>query len=254
MQSITERHDFILKRLRSRGHVEVSELSEELEVSEVTIRKDLRALEERGHLNRTYGGATTREPYTPFIDKEQAGVVSPEKRRIAEAAAALVGPGQAVLLGAGSTIDEVACHLPDGLGLTVVTSALPVALRLARQPGTEVLALGGLVRAGTTSVVGPYAEAMLRGHACDLLFMGVDGFDPTYGLTAAGELEASLNQAMMEVARETIVVTESTKFGHRGFRRVCDVAAVDRVVTDARVDEEMVEALRARGVHVQVVE
>lgn len=251
MYSITERHDFILKRLHSHGHVEVSDLSEDLEVSEVTIRKDLRTLEERGLLNRTYGGATTR---SPFVAEGQAGTASPEKRRIAEAAAALVDPGQAVLLGAGSTIDEVACQLPEGLGLTVVTSALPVALRLARQPGTEVLALGGLVRSGTTSVVGPYAEAMLRGHACDLLFMGVDGFDPDYGLTAAGELEASLNQAMMAVARETIVVTESTKFGRRGFRRVCDVEAVDRVVTDARADAETVEALRARGVQVHVVE
>jgi len=254
MQSVSERHELILKQLRDQGHVSVSELSEQLDVSEVTIRKDLNALEQRHLLYRTHGGATLSNPYV--LDRsveEKTGEHASEKDRIGKAAAALVKPQDSIILGSGTTVMYVARHLRDVPGLTVVTSAMNVAVVLTGLPLVEVLMLGGIVRKNSTSVVGPHAEQMLEEHACSTLFLGVDGFDLDHGLTTTNALEATLNQAMMRAAQRTVVVVDSSKFGRRGFRRICNANGIDTVITDTGVSDETVHALEQRGVMVDVV-
>lgn len=254
MQSVPERHEYILKRLRDQGHVSVSALSERLDVSEVTIRKDLNALEQRHLLYRTHGGAAMSNPYV--LDRtveEKTGERAAEKDRIGQAAAKLVEPQDSIILGSGTTLMYVARHLRDVAGITVITSAMNVALVLTGLPHVEILMLGGIVRNSSTSVVGPYAEQMLEEHACSKLFLGVDGFDLDYGLTTTNALEATLNQAMMRAAQRTIVVADSSKFGRRGFRRICSVSDVDAVITDVGVSDETVRVLEQRGVVVEVV-
>jgi DeoR family transcriptional regulator of aga operon len=128
-----------------------------------------------------------------------------------------------------------------------------VAAVLSGLPLVEILMLGGIVRKSSTSVVGPHAEQMLEDHACSKLFLGVDGFDLDYGLTTTNALEATLNQAMMRAAQRTVVVVDSSKFGRRGFRRICNADAVDTVITDTGVSDETVHTLEQRGVVVEVV-
>ncbi|MEP0545573.1 MAG: transcriptional repressor AgaR [Rhodothermales bacterium] len=254
MQSAPERHEHILKRLREQGQVSVATLSEQLEVSEVTIRKDLNMLERRHLLHRTHGGAIGANPYV--LDRtveEKTGEHAADKDRIGRAASALVEPQDSIILGSGTTAMYVARHLRDVPGLTVITSAMNVAVVLTGLPQVEILMLGGTVRKSSTSVVGQHAEQMLEDHACSKLFLGVDGFDLDYGLTTTNAQEATLNQAMMRAAQRTIVIADSSKFGRRGFRRICNVDQVDAVITDTGVSDEAVRSLEARGVAVDVV-
>jgi DeoR family transcriptional regulator of aga operon len=254
MQSVPERHGLILKRLREQGHVSVSDLSDLLDVSEVTIRKDLKALELRHLLLRTHGGATVSNPYV--LDRsveEKTGDHASEKDRIGRAAAALVEPHDSIILASGTTLMYVARHLRDVPGLTVVTSGMNVAAVLSGLPHVEIIMLGGIVRKSSASVVGPHAEQMLEDHACSKLFLGVDGFDLDYGLTTTNALEATLNQAMMRASQRTIVVADSSKFGRRGFRRICHPSEVDAVITDSGVDGGTVGTLEQRGVAIDVV-
>ncbi len=253
-QGPAERHVLILKQLKEHGYVTVSGLSDLLGVSEVTIRKDLQKLERRNLLYRTHGGANLRNPYV--LDRplnEKASRYAEEKRRIGQAAAALVNDRDSIILGSGTTMTQVARHLPDTHELTVITSAMNVALEISHLQGVEILMLGGMVRHTSKSVVGPYAEDMIEGYACDKLFLGVDGFDLDYGLTTANAQEARLNQAMIRAAQRTTIVTDSSKFGQRGFRRICGLEAVYRVITDSAVPAETVERLEGRGIEVDVV-
>lgn len=253
-RSLAERHSCILDRLRKQGYVTVADLSEGLDVSEVTIRKDLRALEGRDLLFRTHGGANLVDPFVqdrPVAEK--ARVRAREKRRIGRAAAALVEPGDTILLASGTTVRHVVPHLEGARNLTAMTSAMNVALELAQLDGIEILMLGGLVRRSSTSVVGPYAEEMLQGHAFTKLFLGVDGFDPEHGFTTSNALEAALNQQMMAAAQKTIVVADATKFGRRGFRRICRAEDVDRVITDDEAGQDVLRHFEAHSVEVQSV-
>lgn len=249
-----ERHEFILEQLRDTGYVKVSDLSDTLGVSKVTIRKDLRELESRDLLYRTHGGANLRDPYVgerPLIEKVTE--YAEEKRRIGKAAAKFVGRRDSIIMGPGTTMTQVATHLPDTHDLTVITNAMNVALVLAKRKGVEILLLGGMVRHNSQSAVGVHAEDMLQGYTCDKLFLGVDGFDVEFGLTTTNALEARLNQMMIHTAQRTIVVTDSSKFGRRGFRRICGSDAIHRVITDTDVEDHVLRALEDQGVIVDVV-
>lgn len=251
IQSPAERQSLILKQLTDQGFVTVSDLAEELSVSDVTIRRDLRHLEERNLLFRTHGGATPSDPlvYDRPVS-EKAKQHAEEKRQVGAAAAALVEPNDSIILASGTTLIHVARHLRGVPNLTVVTSALNVAMELQHVSGVEVFVLGGMLRLTSTSVAGPAAEAMMRRFACRKLFLGVDGFDLTYGLSTSNALEASLNGVMIEAAQETIVVTDSSKFGLRGFSHICGLDDVDRVITDRQAPPHVVRALEERGIAV----
>jgi DeoR family transcriptional regulator of aga operon len=253
MTNLQDRHDLILSLLRDKDHVSVSELSSQAGVSEVTIRKDLRALEGRGLLRRTHGGAHLRNPYvsSPPL-QERAGVHADEKRRIGAAAAALVDERDSIIIGSGTTMTHLVRHLPISPLLTIVTGSLNVALEVARLGPADVLVLGGMLRPSSASVVGPHAEAMLRDTACDKLFLGVDGFDLDFGLTTSNALQATLSEAMIAAAEQVIVLADASKFGHRGFRRICSADVVDCVVTDDAIEDEMVARLQERGIRVEV--
>ena len=249
-----QRHEFIMEQLRESGHVQVSDLSKRLGVSKVTIRKDLRALEDRDLLHRTYGGANLRDPYVverPLGEKKTE--FAEEKRRIGKAAAALISERESIILGSGTTMRQVAEHLPDTHELTVITNAMNVALVVSKRKGIDLLLLGGMVRQNAKSAVGVHAEDMLEGYTCDKLFLGVDGFDTEFGLTTTNSLEARLNLKMIQTARRTIIVTDSTKFGQRGLRRICGLEHIHRVITDTNVEAHHVEALKDHGIIVDTV-
>ena len=125
---------------------------------------------------------------------------------------------------------------------------------LSQDPDVDVIQLGGITRSSSVSVVGPFAEQMLRSFNCSKLFIGVDGIDPDFGLTTTNMLEASLNRAMIDAAQKVVVLADSSKFGRRGFSKICDLESVDRIITDNRVQPLYLDRLRERGIEVTVVE
>jgi DeoR family transcriptional regulator of aga operon len=254
MKNIAERHKFILDKLHETGNLNVINLYKELKVSSVTIRKDLKLLEEKGLLFRTHGGATLRNPYTidrPVNEKEK--LQASEKSKIGLLAAQLIEPNDSIIIASGTTVMALAKSIQNKKNLTVITSALNVALELIQHPEIEVLQLGGILRKSSSSVTGPYAQNVLADFSCTKLFLGVDGIDLEFGLTTTNGMEAHLNRQMIEASQKVIVLSDSTKFGKRGFGKICGLENVDRIITDSGIPEHFVTQLKNLGIEVTIV-
>ena len=249
-----ERHKVIINKIKNEGQVKVLTLCDELKVSSVTIRKDLKFLEEKGLLFRAHGGATLYNPYTverPVNEKEKIHLS--EKMRIGAAAAKLVQPNDSILIASGTTVQALAKNIQPRESLTVITSALNVALELIHHPEIEVVQLGGLLRKSSSSVTGPYAKNILADFSCSKLFLGVDGIDLDFGLTTANVMEAHLNREMIRVSQKTIVLADSTKFGRRGFGKICEFEDIDEIITDKGVSDYTARTLEEMGIKVTIV-
>ena len=250
----TERHTQTLRLLQDKGRVSVSDLSKRLNVSEVTIRKDLRYLEKRNLLVRTYGGAMPVDLVVSDVPLEQkAEQHAEEKRRIGKEAAGMVDDDDRIILDSGSTTIEVVRHLRHKRNLVAITGSIHVARELLYVTGIELLMLGGMVRPTSGSIIGAYAEQMLRDHSFRKLFLAGDGFDVRYGVTTTNALEAHLNRIMIEAAQQTIVVVDSSKFGRRGLSRICGLESIHCVITDDQVPEQAVRHLEKHGIEVRTV-
>jgi len=248
-QSIAERHRHILNKLREQGYVNVLDLSRELRVSAVTIRKDLKTLEQHKLLFRSHGSATPNNPYIndrPVNEKEKIRVA--QKQRIARYAAGLIEPKDSIIIASGTTVIELARHIRAVEQLTVVTASLTVALILSRDPLIDIIMLGGMVRKNSSSIIGHYAESMMGNFSCSKLFLGVDGIDPDHGLTTTNAMEATLNQQMIRSVQKVVVLADSTKFGRRGFSRICDLSEADTIITDNEVKPSFLKSMKAAGI------
>lgn len=251
--TLTERHQLIIEKLKKEGSVKVLDLCQELNVSSVTIRKDLKLLEDKDLLFRTHGGGTMSNPYT--VDRpvnEKAGIHSGEKSDIGAAAARLIEPNDCILIASGTTVLSLARNIEPQGNLTVITAALNVAMELVNHPGIEVIQLPGLIRKTSSSATGVYAENMLSDFSCSKLFLGVDGIDVEFGLTTTNMMEAQLNKKMIQASQKTIVLADSSKFGKRGFGRICGMEDIEQVITDSNISDHMVETLRGMGIEVTV--
>ena len=252
--TLAERHQFILNLIQQDQYVNVVELCKELKVSSVTIRKDLKLLEEKNLLFRTHGGATMNNPYTvdrPVNEKEK--LQSAEKNRIGIAAAKLLQANDSIVVASGTTLLYFVKNIPSGMNLTAVTSSLDMSNELLRSPEIEVIQLGGLLRRSSSSVVGIYAERILQDFYFNTLFLGVDGIDLEHGLTTTNAMEAHLNRQMIKVSQKVVVLADSTKFGKRGFGKICSFDDVDHVITDKGISQQMLNRLDGLGVTVTVV-
>ncbi|ALM07182.1 transcriptional regulator [Sediminicola sp. YIK13] len=248
-----KRHQDILERLQEKKYVEVSDLCKSLNVSAVTIRKDLRILEEKGLLFRTHGGASFDNPYIndrPVNEKEKISVS--EKNKIAEAAAQLILENDSIMIASGTTVQALArCIRPKGK-LTVITSSLNVTLELIKFREVEVLQLGGYVRHSSSSVVGNYAAYILDNISCSKLFLSVDGIDLEYGLSTTHLEEAQLNKRMLTAAQKIILLVDSSKFGKKSFAKICDLEQIDEIITDRGISLSLIEKLEEKGITVTV--
>lgn len=251
MINITERHQLILQKLQENGRVGIQELSDMLEVSGVTIRKDLKLLEDKNLLFRTRGGGSITNPYTierPINEKEL--IHADDKQKIGKAALALIEDSDSIIIGSGTTVFQLARCLYPASHLTVITPAVKVTLELSNRPNVEVLQLGGLIRPNSSSVAGSQAERTLEGISCGILFLGADGIDLDFGLSITNLAEASLNEKMIESAQKLAVLADSTKFGRRGLGKVCNLDQIHYIITDSRIQQSVVEALEDRGIKV----
>ena len=251
---IEERRQHVLATIQAEGRALVSELSDTLGISRITIRKDLDHLEAKGLVQRTHGGALAPQSGAlldlPFKEKEHQQFK--EKQRIAEAAVKLVKDGQCVLLDSGTTTTAIA-HALRGLSqLTIVTNAVNIAAELTNTD-FEVVLIGGTLRKNSFSLVGPLAEDVLREIHADILFLGVDGFDPHIGVTTPNILESRVNRAMVKAARKVVAVCDSTKFSRRSLALIVPPSGIHILITDTQISEEDAEALHAAGIETILV-
>ncbi|WP_029391464.1 DeoR/GlpR family DNA-binding transcription regulator [Streptomyces xiaopingdaonensis] len=233
MSGAEERQRRIVGTARKAGSVDVSELSSALGVARETIRRDLRVLEQRGLLRRTHGGAYPVESAgfeTTLAFRTTMHV--PEKRRIAAAAADLVGEAETVFVDEGFTPQLIAEALPRDRELTVLTASLTTAGALAGVDSYTVLLLGGRVRGSTLATVDHWTTRMLSGFVIDLAFLGANGISREHGLTTPSPAVAEVKSQALRASRRRIFAGLHTKFGAVSFCRFADVGAFEAIVTD----------------------
>jgi DeoR family transcriptional regulator, fructose operon transcriptional repressor len=245
-----ERHERIQEVLRARQAVRVSTLSELLGVSEITVRRDLEALEQRGLLERTHGGAmsTRRLSVEPRYDDSISANAS-LKRQIGRAAAELVHPGDTVFLNDGTTTMEVYRSL-QASDLKIVTNHVGMAGEKSRTD-LELILVGGHVRTLSNSLVGPFAMESLRRVHASKAFVGVEGISLRYGVTTPSAAEAEIARTMIERTRgEVIIVADHSKLGTVADFVVAEFDHFDKLVIDEGISKEYRDGLAERGLEV----
>jgi len=249
-----ERRRAILEIVNREGRVLVLDLARRFETSQVTVRKDLEALHAHRLIHRTHGGALPARDGAledPTL-REKEKLHHQEKVRIAGAAARMVQEGQVIILDSGTTTTEIARTLRTFRKLTIVTNAVNIAAELSGT-AVDVILTGGTLRKNSFSLVGPIAEETLHRLSADLLFLGVDGFDVHYGLTTPNLLQAKVNKVMVEVAKHTVAVCDSSKFGRRSLSLIVPPSALHEVVTDRGVPKSDLRVLKQVGIEVTLV-
>lgn len=227
----------IRRQLYQAGSLTIQELAAATGASEPTIRRDLKLLEEDGAIERVHGGARLMQAIgteVAFDLREQRHIEA--KRAIAEAAYALLRPGQTVLFDAGTTVAQLARRLRvQPLPLTVITNGLTVAQELATVEAVRVVLVGGDLRAENMSMVGPQAEAMLESIWCDQLFLGAGAIAEDGAIYSKDDREASLNALMLRRSAHRVLIADASKLGLRTTFRVAPLADLDLFVTDDAV-------------------
>jgi DeoR/GlpR family transcriptional regulator of sugar metabolism len=234
-----QRQGYILDRVREDGGVRVADLVRELGVSDVTIRRDLELLHDRGLIEKVHGGATALDGSALFEPgfAAKSALQPSEKDAIADAAVALVEPGTAIGISAGTTTHRIARRLADVVSLTVVTNSPRVAdvLHESGRSDQTIILTGG-VRTPSDALVGPFAVAALRSVHLDLVFLGVHGMDEHSGFTSPNLGEAETDRALIQSGRRLIVVADHSKWGVVGLSSIARLDEADVLITDDGLD------------------
>jgi DeoR/GlpR family transcriptional regulator of sugar metabolism len=250
-----ERRLKIAQQVQDYGSVRVSELMRSFHVTDTSIRRDLEILETQGRVRRFHGGAVaTARSQAPQSFQTKTREHPQEKGRIGAAAAALVFAGESILLDSGTTVLQVALHLPENLpgptSVTVVTNSLPVISELQTWNSVHLNLLGGILLPEFQVTVGPQTIANLRRMQVDKAFISCDGLTLSHGLTTAHMLIAEVGRVMAEVAYEVIAVADSSKLGRVGFTPIVPLSAVHKLVTDSGAPADLLDEFRTAGIEV----
>lgn len=245
----SERKALIQETLRQDGRLVAKDFSQQLGVSEDTIRRDLRELAAEGLLQRVHGGALPASPaVVDYESRERVG--SSVKARLGQAAARLIQPGQIVFLDGGTTNMQLARHLPQDLKAIVITHSPSIAMELARHPSVEVELIGGrLFKHSVVAVGAVCAEAILRIRA-DVFFMGATGLHPQTGVTTGDREEAAIKHLIARQSAETIILATHEKMGAASPYRIMPLADVGTIVTVAGLSGELLHSIESSGVTV----
>ncbi|HWR11729.1 MAG TPA: DeoR/GlpR family DNA-binding transcription regulator [Rectinemataceae bacterium] len=246
-----QRRERILELIQEEGSARVKVLGSIFKVSEPTIRQDLEKLESDGFVTREHGGAFLRTV------SQQVGSLTlqhmenlDKKILIAKRAAQFVAPGNRIILDSGSTITELAKCVAGVENLTVITNAINIALIIGTNPSCELLVTGGEFKAPTLSLTGDKAAFFFRNLYVDKLFLATGGISSAYELTYPGFSDIVVKNSMIEVARETYLLADSTKFGKASFASLGSIRCVNYLITDEGIDPAIVKEISAMGVKV----
>ncbi|MGH2550657.1 MAG: DeoR/GlpR family DNA-binding transcription regulator [Thermomicrobiales bacterium] len=248
-----DRRERIAQLLQRQRFVRVDELSQMFQVSEVTIRNDLDSMEKQRLLVRDHGGALANSelPLTVGFG-ERAVICAEEKRRIGEAAAKLVNPGDIIILDAGTTVMEMARSLAGISPLTVVTGAMNVATLMGSYPDVSVIVIGGSLERNTISTYGAMAERNMSDLVAQKVFLGIHAFELETGMTDTSIDIVQVKRAMVRAAREVIVLADSTKWARVAFVKVAPLAVASTIITDSNLPAEARSAIADQGINLIV--
>lgn len=250
-----QRHEMIMEELIKHGSVLVADLVRRLDVSAVTVRKDLTELEKTDKLYRSHGKAVLVNPYINNRSvNEKEKLATDQKHAIGREAARLITRNDSICIASGTTVHALARNIVPIHKLTVVSASLPVSNILSAHENIDIIQLGGMLRHSSLSVVGEYATRIMEQCSFSKLFMGVDGIDVDFGITTTEMREASLNQKMMAAAQKTIVLADSSKFGRRGFAKIADIDAVDVIITDAGISPKVIKRIEDLGIELIIAQ
>jgi len=244
-----ERFQHILDQLRRQGQVQLTPLSQALQVSEDTVRRDVDELARQGLLTKIRGGAVAPSPIPgAYQAREQHDAGA--KQEIARKALTLVQDRQMVILDGGTTVGWLARLLPASCRLRVATNSLPAATALLDHPGVEVHMAGGRLHAPYRVNLGAETVDFFRQLRADACFLGAYGLHPQAGLTVANAEEAAVKRAMVKASSHVVALVTPEKLGTAESHVVCEAAAIHTLVTAGTVPEQVLAAYRELGVRI----
>ncbi|GGB45637.1 DeoR family transcriptional regulator [Virgibacillus dakarensis] len=247
-----ERHKEIVKIVRKDKSVKVSQLMKYFNVSFETIRRDLEFLEKEGLLTRVHGGAVLEEVNNrelSFTVRESKYLK--EKQEIAKKATDFVVEGQSIAMDVSTTNTEFAKKLKEKFTrLTVLTNSMTIANELSEMPDYTIIFAGGILRNQELCTVGDFTEDFITQFHIDTFFMSISGLSLTKGLTDYGAGELQVKKKMMDIAQHRIVLADSSKFDVVSLLKVCEFNQINRIITDSKINENVLEKYRNTGIEV----
>ena len=245
-----ERRNAILSKLYLDGKVIVSQLSEEFDVTEETIRRDLEKLDKDGLAQKTYGGAVLVQNFStdlPHSVRKRANVEA--KQKIAEKISSLFHDGDCIMLDASSTALLLLNYIKNLKNITLITNSVEALIELSDKDDWNVFSTGGKLKRGSLSLVGPSAEKTIRTFHVDYAVCSSKGIDIERGITDSNEKDSEMKQAIFDSAETKILVVDSSKFNRISLIKVCDVGNVDVIATDTQPEANWVEYLKSKNIH-----
>lgn len=246
--SVYSRRQDILGILIEKDSVQVSDLSRRLKVSSMTVRRDLDALAREGRISRTHGGAVLARDMAheiSFFERKAKNLK--EKLSMAKAAMSFIHDGDSISLDSSTTCLAVAASIPETFNLSVVTNGLHTALRLSEKKHVSTVLMGGMVRTGSFSTVGPETAAGADDFRARVAFISATAFDPKQGAFEANMLEAEVKKAMIRASLELVLLVDSTKWGSVALNRTAGIKDIKAIITDDNIKKNLVETARKNG-------
>lgn len=252
MSESSQRREAIEDYLKQDGAWKLSALAAKLSVSTMTVRRDMEVLIEKGSARVYHGVAILSKPQN-YLVAEAESLRTEEKLRIAKAAAALVSPGETIILDAGSTASMTARELPRGMPLTVICLSLDTFLNLRGNPDVKLLLIGGIYHESSRVFESPEGIALLNRHRATKAFLSTSGCREDLGVTCSNQFEIGIKKAAIHSSVEKILITDSSKFGKINTCFFADIKDFDTVITDSGLSESVTRSLRGQKIQVQLV-
>ena len=245
----------IMEYLKKYGRLTVLDMSEYLNVSQATIRRDLKELQKQGVIRRTHGGAVLNGISTTFEYQyhDKVAMMMDEKERIAIQAALEIEDGDAVFLDSGTTTYQIAQHLQERKNLTVITYDMSIAIALNNHPSAQVIVTGGAVRSNYNVLVGSITEQFIRNMMVDKVFLSADAVDRNFGISNANYIESGVKSLLVKAGKKIILVADRTKFNKLAVSKFCDIKDIDLIITDKDISPDIVEVMMRNHVEVKRV-
>jgi DeoR family transcriptional regulator, fructose operon transcriptional repressor len=244
-----ERHDFILSEVKVRNRVLLTDLASKLNISEDTVRRDLKYLDERGKIKKVHGGAISNS-FHLYTYKEQEIYAHENKSIIARKAHTLLREGQVILISGGTTNLEFSRFFPKHLRVTIFTPSLPIAMQLLEHPDVETIFIGGKLSHDAHIALGGETIQTISQIRADVCFLGTGHLDPAQGLTEFDWEVVQLKKTMIKSSRKVVSLTISEKINSSHHYKVCDIHSIHTLITELRPDDPFLRPFKEQGVEI----
>ena len=246
-----ERRNWLLAQLEDQKHLTIAKLAAELNISSMTIRRDCQRLVEMGLAVPVYGGIAYVEggATLPTLKAREQYMLS-EKNSIASYCASMITEGNAIYLDAGSTVMSIANALSKRKDIAVLSHSLPIQNLLAGSKGIQLFGVPGIYHTDTRGYFGDLTCRFIRGFRLDIAFLGSSSVNAETGLTSPDPYDQALKRTLVETARKVVLAVDHTKINHETFLQVCDLKAIDQIITDKKADATFIDKARQLGVKV----